>query len=289
MAKVERLPAICGVCPGECAIIASLENGKLIGTEPDRDNPYGALCIRGRAAAEIVYSPDRLTVPLIRVGERGEGKFRQATWDEALALTVRCMQDIRTRYGAQAMMYHYGRGAFEQSVNEFGKDWLYPFGSANVAGVGSLCAISANILAPLPTFGFRGWNLQRDIEKANLIVAWGANPLTDSPPLMLPRIINAQKRGARLVAIDHIRSDIAARAHEWLPVRSGTDGALALGLLRIIINENLYDREFVENWTIGFDQLREYVQSFTPEEVERITKTPAMSVVKLARDIMATR
>jgi anaerobic selenocysteine-containing dehydrogenase len=289
MSTMERLPAICGVCPGGCAIIASLENGKLIGAEPDRENPYGALCVRGRAAAEIVYSSDRLTVPLIRAGERGEGKFRRATWDEALNLAARHMQDIRSRYGAPAMMYHYGRGAFEQSVNEFGKDWLYPFGSPNVAGVGSLCAVSANILAPLPTFGFRGWNLQRDIESSNLIVAWGANPLTDSPPFTLPKIINAQKRGAMLIAIDPMRSDIAARAQEWLPVRSGTDGALALGMLRVVINENLYDREFVDKWTVGFDQLKEYVQSFTPEEVERITKTPAMSIVKLARDIAAAK
>jgi len=104
------------VCPGGCAIIATLENGRLLRTDPDNDNPYGALCVRGSAAPEIVYSPDRLTTPLIRTGPRGEGKFRKATWEEALDRIARSMMDIRFNYGPQAMVYHYGRGAFEQSV-----------------------------------------------------------------------------------------------------------------------------------------------------------------------------
>jgi anaerobic selenocysteine-containing dehydrogenase len=289
MNRGERMPAICGVCPAGCAIIASLENGRLIKTEPDTQNPYGALCVRGKAAPEIVYSRDRLTTPLVRVGERGKGEFRTATWDEVLDLTAKSMQEIKRQYGPEAMMYHYGRGAFEQSASEFGKDWLYPFGSPNVAGVGSLCAVSANILAPMPTFGIRGWNLDRDVENSKTIVVWGANPLTDSPPFMLPRIINAQKRGARVIAIDHMRSDIANRAHQWIPVRSGTDGALALGMLRCIINENIYDREFAENWTVGFDELKQYVQKFTPEEVEKITWVPAAAVQNLAREIAGAK
>ncbi len=286
---MERKAAICGVCPGGCAIIATLENGKLVRTEPDKENPYGALCVRGRAAPDIVYSPDRLTTPLIRVGEKGKGEFRKATWEEALSLTARSMTAIRSRYGAQAMMYHYGRGAFEQSLSELGLNWLYPFGSPNVAGVGSLCAVAANILAPVPTLGIRGWNLHRDVENSKTIVVWGANPITDSPPFMLPRIINAQKRGARLIAIDHMRSDIAVRAQQFVPIRSGTDGAFALGMLRTIINEDLYDREFVEKWTLGFGDLKEYAQKFTPEEVERITGVRAANVVSLAREIAETK
>jgi anaerobic selenocysteine-containing dehydrogenase len=289
VSRVERKPVICGVCPGGCAIIAALEDGRLIKTEADRNNPYGAICVRGLAAPEIVYSPDRLTTPLIRTGERGEGKFRKATWDEALDLTSRSMQGIKEKYGAQAMAYHYGRGAFEHSVNELGAKWLYPFGSPNVAGVGSLCAVAMYILAPVPTFGFSSFKLIRDIENSKTIVVWGANPITDSPPFVLPRIIKAKRRGAKVIAIDHMRSDIAQRADQWIAVRSGTDGALALGMLRTIINENLYDHEFVEKWTVGFNELKEYVQKFTPEEVERITRVPAQAVVNLAREIATTR
>ena len=290
MDVIEKKAVICGVCPGGCAIIAHLENGRLVKTEADRDNPYGAICVRGKAAPEIVYSPDRLTTPLIRTGERGEGKFRKATWDEALDLVADSMKAIKARYGPQAMVYHYGRGAFEQSVSEFAnKDWLYPFGSPNIASVGSLCAVAANTLAPVPTFGLSGHDMIRDVEHSKTIVAWGANPLTDSPPFLLPKIIAAQKRGTKLIAIDHMRSDIAKRADQFIAVRSGTDGALALGMLRVIINEGLYDKEFVEKWTLGFDELREYVQKFTPAEVERITKVPADTMVAFAREIAATK
>jgi anaerobic selenocysteine-containing dehydrogenase len=285
MRRAERKPAICGVCPGGCAIIATLAGGRLINTEPDRANPHGAICVRGIAAPEIVYSPDRLTTPLIRAGERGEGRFRRATWDEALDLIAMSMKEIKSKYGPQAMVYHYGRGAFEQSVNELGKNWLYPFGSPNVAGVGSLCAVATNILAPIPTLGCSGRQLVPDIENSQTIVVWGANPLTNSPPVMLPRILKAKRRGAKIIAIDHMKSDIARRAHQWIAVRSGTDGALALGMLRTIINEKLFDRDFVEKWAQGFDELKEYVQSFTPEEVERITQVPRESVQALAREI----
>lgn len=290
MATIEKKVAICGVCPGGCAIIATLEDGKLVKTEVDKDNPYGAICVRGKAAPEIVHSPDRLTTPLIRIGERGEGKFRTATWNEALDLVASSMQSIKAKYGAQAMAYHYGRGAFEQSISEFAnKDWLYPFGSPNIASVGSLCAVASNTLAPVPTFGLSGHDMIRDVEHSKTIIAWGANPLTDSPPFLLPKIIAAQKRGARLIAIDHMRSDIAGRADQFIAIRSGTDGALALGMLRVIINEGLYDEEFVEKWTVGFDDLREYVQRFTPEEVERITNVPARLVSELAREIAQTK
>ena len=282
----QKKAAICGVCPGGCAIIVTLENGRLVKTEADKDNPYGAICVRGRAAPEIVYSPDRLTTPLIRTGARGEGKFRKATWDEALDMVAKNMQAIKAKYGAQAMVYHFGRGAFEQSVSECAnRSWLYPFGSPNIASVGSLCAVASNTLAPVPTFGLSGHDMVRDVEHSQTIVAWGANPLTDSPPFLLPKIIAAQKRGARLIAIDHMRSDIAKRADQYVCIRSGTDGALALGMLRVIINEGLYDKEFVEKWTVGFDELKEYVQQFTPEEVARITRVPSETVVNLAREI----
>ena len=128
-----------------------------------------------------------------------------------------------------------------------------------------------------------------DIEKSETIIFWGANPITDSPPFMFPRVIKAKKRGARIIAIDHMRSDIARRADEWIAVRSGTDGALALGMIRTMINEGLYDREFVDKWTVGFEELKEYVQSFSPEAVERTTGVPKDTVVALAREIATTK
>lgn len=296
MGSKEKIPTICGVCPGGCAVVATVEEGKLVDVEPQRELPFGNLCLRGKAAPEVVYSPDRLTTPLIRTGERGKGEFRRATWDEALDYTVAGMQEIKAKYGPQALASHSGRGAFEQSLLEFNNaadsvsaKFLLPFGSPNIAGCGSLCFVSYGLLAPISTFGLPARNLEPDLENSDLIVVWGSNPITDSPPFLFNRLMQAKKRGAKIIAIDHMRSDIANRADQWVAVRSGTDGALALGILREIINENLYDREFVEKWTIGFEDLRKYVQQFTPDEVARITWVPAETVTALAREIAATK
>ena len=215
---VERKSALCGVCPGGCGIIAAVKDGRLIGVEADKNVPYGNLCVRGRAAPEVVYSPDRLKTPLIRTGEKGRGEFRAATWDEALGLVAERMKEIKEKHGAEAFVYHFGRGAFEQSVRDFTETaFLHPYGSPNMAGVGSLCFNSFGILAPVPTFGVAGLDLIPDIENCKTLVVWGANPITDSPPFMFSRIVNAQKRGAKVIAIDHMASDIA----DALDIRDG--------------------------------------------------------------------
>ncbi len=291
-----KKPALCGVCPGGCAVEVTLEDGRIVEVEARKDHPFGALCVRGKAAPEIVYSPDRLRTPLIRTGERGQGEFRQASWEEALDFTVARMQEIKAKYGAQAFISHSGRGTFEQSYNDFcsGRDaavseLLLPFGSPNIASCGSLCFVSYGILAPKTTLGIMGPDLAPDLENSKLIVIWGANPITDSPPLMNKRIMKAKSQGTRIIAIDHMQSDIARKADQWVPVRSGTDGALALVILRVIINEGIYNQDFVRNWTVGFEELKTYVQQFTPEEVERITGVSQETVISLAREIATTK
>ncbi|NLW37041.1 MAG: molybdopterin-dependent oxidoreductase [Peptococcaceae bacterium] len=293
MPATEKKAAICGICPGGCAVEVTLEDGRLTKVEPSSEIPYGNLCIRGKHAPEIVYSPHRLKNPLIRTGERGEGKFREASWDEALDFTVQKMQEIKEKYGPQAIVSHTGRGTFEQSVQEFYTDrnatpLLAPFGSPNTASVGSLCYVSYGIIAPVATFGFPAKNLLPDVENCDLLVVWGANPATDSPPLLLKRIKEIRKNKVKLIAVDQMRSDIARRADQWVAVRAGTDGALIHGLLHVIINEKLYDEDFVRNWTLGFSELCDYVQKFTPEQVERITRVPAQTIRTLAKEIATT-
>ena len=292
---IEKKPSICGICPGGCAVQVTLEDGRLVKVEPLKGTPYANLCVRGRYAPQIVYSPHRLKTPLIRTGERGAGKFREASWDEALDLTAQKMNEIKEKYGPQALLSHSGRGAFEQSMVEFcnardsvANKLLLPFGSPNIASTGSLCFVSFGILAPIANFGLPGACLTPDLENSNLIVVWGTNPVTDSPPVFFKRIARAQRNKAKVIAVDQMRCDIAGRADQWVGVRSGTDGALILGLLNVVINEKLYDREFVEKWTLGFAELSEYVREFTPEKVELITRVPAETVAALAREIAST-
>jgi anaerobic selenocysteine-containing dehydrogenase len=167
---------------------------------------------------------------------------------------------------------------------------LFPFGSPNATGVGSLCYVAHGMIAPRACLGDYARNLKDDLEQADLIVVWGVNPATGSPPLNLRRLKQAQRRGAAIVVIDHRRSETAqATGAEWIGVRPGTDGALALGALHVLIAEQRYDAEFVQQWTHGFDALADYVRAFTPEAVERITWVPAASIRSLARRVAAAR
>lgn len=286
---IEEVSTICGICPGGCEVKVEIEGGKLISIKPNKKAPYGAMCIRATAANEIVYSKDRIKKPLIRTGNRGEGKFREANWDEALDYITDKMQELKSKYGAESIISHSGRGVFEQAFSEheeiIGTNFLWEFGSPNVSSVGSLCYQSFGVFAPMSTYGVLGKSILPDFENTNLIVIWGANPTTDSPPFVFNRILKAKKEGKKMIVIDHMKSDMAKRADDFIPIRSGTDGALALGMINVIIKEELYDKKFVEDFTIGFNELKEYVSKFTLEEVERITKVSKEKIVYLARGI----
>jgi cysteine desulfurase NifS len=153
-------------------------------------------------------------------------------------------------------------------------------------GVGALCYVSFAMIAPHVTMGRMLVNMFTDIENAELMVIWGANPATDSPPLDMHRLEAARRRGADLIVIDPRRTETAVRTGaEWIPIRPGTDGALALGMIHVLIEEELFDEVFARNWTRGFDALADYVQHFRPEVVEATTGVPAGTVVRLARRI----
>jgi anaerobic selenocysteine-containing dehydrogenase len=146
------------------------------------------------------------------------------------------------------------------------------------------------VIAPVTTFGVWDTDTFVDIEQADLVAVWGSNPTTDSSPINLVRLKHAQKRGAKTIVIDHRRTEtVRATKARWLGIRPGTDGALALGMLHVVIEEDLYDHDFVENWTLGFEELKQYVARFTPERVEQITFVPADEIRQTARAIAAAR
>lgn len=286
--------SMCGICPAGCGVNVHLVDGKIERLQPLKNHPLGIVCPRGMQAKEIVYSKDRLLYPQWRVGARGQGRFERITWDRAYESLVENLQRIARQVGPEAVCIYTGRGNFEFGLNELfapaetvessANAVLLPFGSPNTTGVGSLCYASYGMIASRACFGDYIRNMREDIGNADLILVWGENPATDSPPINVRRIRQAQKRGARVIVIDHRRSETArATRAEWIPIRPGTDGALALGALHVLIEEDLYDHHFVDNWTHGFEALRAYVQNFTPERVEHITWVPADRVRALAR------
>ncbi|MDT3701251.1 MAG: molybdopterin-dependent oxidoreductase [Thermincola sp.] len=294
----EQIPAICGICPEGCWVKVNVDDGKLTKVSSHQGNPLGLTCMRGLASPEIVYSADRISHPLKREGQRGERSYQKITWDEALDGIVDKMQEIKEKYGPQAIMSYSGRGAFEPSFVDMNSvkpllrgstSFLYPFGSPNTSGVGSVCYYSYGFLAPLPTFGIPASRMKADLENTEFLLLWGANPSTDSPLWLLPKVKEAIKRGAKVIAIDPIRTATAKLCGNWLPIRPGTDGALALAMINVIIQEKLYDEEVVTNWTVGFAELKEYVSNFTPEAAEKITDVPQAQIVAIAREIACKR
>ena len=263
---------------------------------PRKDHPLGFVCTRGTRAHEVVYSPDRILHPQRRIGERGEARFERITWAEAFDFLVQRIESIAAQHGPEAIALYTGRGNFEFGLNEaFAPEGpaessanavLFPFGSPNAVGVGSLCFVSAGMIAPRSVMGEVYRDLSDDIDGADLIFVWGANPATASPPRNFVRLKAAQARGARVVVIDHRRSETARGLDaEWIAIRPGTDGAFALGLLHVLIADARYDHAFVERWTHGFDELRTYVATFTPQHVSSITGIPAETIQELARAI----
>ncbi len=296
----EVVTSMCGVCPAGCGVNVHLVNGKIERQTPLKEHPLGIVCPRGMQAKEIVYSEDRLLYPQRRVGERGEGKFERITWDDAYTIIVDNLRQIAKQYGPEAASIYTGRGNFEFALNEIfapagtiessANTVLFPFGSPNTTGVGALCYAAYGMMAGRACFGDVMRNMREDIGNADLILIWGENPATDSPPINVRRIRKAQKRGAQVIVIDHRRSETAQATHaEWLRVRPGTDGALALGMLHVLIKENLYDRHFVEQWTHGFDALCDYARDFSPERVEQITGVLSEKIIALARAIAQSR
>jgi len=296
----EVVTSMCGICPAGCGVHVIKVDGKIDRLVPIENHPQGIVCPRGTRAKDIVYSRDRILHPQRRVGERGEGRFEQISWDEAYEIIVDNLHQIAEKYGPEGTCIYTGRGNFEFGLNEsFAPSGtsessanvvLFPFGSPNTTGVGSLCYASYGMLASRACFGDDIRNVYEDIENADMILVWGANPTTDSSPIKLPIIKKSQRRGARVIVIDHRRSEtaIATRA-EWIGIRPGTDGALALSAIQVLIEEDLYDHEFAENWTHGFSDLCNYVREFTPERVEKITKVSAERIRRLAREIASSR
>ena len=291
---------LCGICPAGCWVRAHLENGIIKKVEPQPDAALGTICRIGKHSPDIVYDPDRLKFPLRRTGARGTHAFERISWDDAYGIIVEKLTGFKEQYGPESTAIYTGRGSFDMALCDLmqpagaaissASSVLFPFGSPNTLGVGALCYVSFAMIAPHVTMGEMYMTMDTDLENAELIVVWGANPATDSPPFSMQQIIRAKERGARVIVIDPRCSETVGLTNaEWIPIRPGTDGALALGMINVLIEEELFDEDFTENWTQGFAELSQLVQHFRPEVVADITGVPEEQIRELARAIADAR
>lgn len=291
--KSTQVSGICGICAAGCGVHMTLQNDKLTSLVPWKGHPRGVICPRGVKGPEIVYSQDRLMEPMKRVGQRGEGAFEVCTWEEAFQGIADGLRRVKDKYGARSIATYTGRGTFERALCDqltpagvkTSSAWtlLFPFGAINTTGVGSICYVSHGIIAPAVTHGLWKMDIEEDFENTDLMVIWGANPATDSGPSKYNQVKAAAARGAETFVIDHRRTQtVRATKGEWLGIRPGTDGALALGLIHYVIENELYDKEFVEKWTYGFEELREYAKQYPLERVREITGVEPEAARRLA-------
>jgi anaerobic selenocysteine-containing dehydrogenase len=291
---------VCGICfhsPGCGAIVHFDEQGKIDRLEPDPDAPAGTvLCPIAGSVKEIVYSESRLKHPLKRVGPKGTLEFEEISWDEAFDIIVENLNQLKKAHGPETVGFYTGTGSYERSFKDIyqlkgseiylSSSILFPFGSPNTFGVGAPCYTSLGVLAPKLTMGCLHIDMFSDIDNSDLILVWGTDPSTATPPEMFQRLKRASEEGAEIIVIDPRKTRAAElEGSEWIPIRPGSDGALALGLSHILIRDELYDEAFVEDWTLGFDEFREYVKDFTPEYVSTITGIHEDRIELLAESI----
>jgi anaerobic selenocysteine-containing dehydrogenase len=276
----------CRNCHGGCGVLAYVKDGKIakIAGDPDCPVSHGTLCSKGLASTQLVYHPDRLTCPVKRKGSKGSGKWERISWEEALETIAGRILAYKEEFGAESVVFGYGTGRENEAVIYRIANLL---GSPNVLTAGHFCygpRIATSILTC-------GTNPIVDYENhPQCLMMWGNNVVISNPDCYKGEPFSvALDAGAKLIVVDPRLTRAAARADIWLQLRPGTDTALALGLAQVIINEGLYDREFVENYTHGWEEFVRRVNEYPPEKVERITWIPRQKIVQAARLFAETK
>ncbi len=255
-------------CHGGCGVLAHIKDNKLVKLEGDPDHPWnqGRLCARALAMTQYMENPKRLRRPMKRVGERGEGKWEEISWDEAFDLIETRMKAIRDEYGPESMIFSMGTG---RDISAWICLLAYAYGSPNVMFALSGIACYSPRIAALDTvqgdycvFDAGQWLPKRyddpRFKVPECMIVWGYNiPATCPDNLFGHWIVDLMKKGTKIIAIDPRLSWFASRSKHWLRLRPGTDSALAMGFLNVILNEKLYDRDFLEKWTDAAHLIRE--------------------------------
>jgi thiosulfate reductase/polysulfide reductase chain A len=276
------VPTLCEQCVWRCGVYAKIKDGKIVKLDGNPNNAHsnGMLCARGQSGIMTTYDPDRVTTPLLRVGARGEGKFRRASWDEALDLVAKNMLDIKQKYGAEAMIF----SATHNMSQPLFENLLYGFGSPNYGTQRSLC-FNAMVVAHLMTYGLE--EPGRDYTNVKYIIYTGRNMVEAISTSETSSLMKSIARGTKVVVLDPRFTKTASKATEWLAIKPGTDLAFHLALLNVIITGRLYDAEFVEKWTIGFEELAHSIGQYTPEWAAAITGIDAATIDRIAREFAA--
>jgi len=270
-------------CPDTCAMLTTVRDGRVVGVRGNPEHPFtrGGLCVKVKNFEERVYHPDRVLYPLRRTGAKGRGEFERISWEAALAEIKQRFQAIIGRHGPQAILPCSYLG-HEGMLNGLGCGDAFFNRLGATIGERTFCASGIGAAYQM-VLGMSPGLDPESFAHARFILLWGCNVIGN----MLhhwPFIAEAQRKGAKVVVIDPLRSRTAAAADWHIPIRPGTDAALVLGMIHVMIEEGLLDRDYVDRYTIGFDELATRAGEFSPDRVEAITGVPTADIRKLARE-----
>ncbi|MCC7429314.1 molybdopterin-dependent oxidoreductase [bacterium] len=282
MAELKR--TVCAHdCPDQCGMIVKLENGKIIGVDGDTEHPItnGFLCGKVKDEWETVYSDLRVKFPMKRVGKKGEGRFERISWDEALKTIKKKFHQTSENFGSEAILPFSYAGNMGLLARRVGDRFFYRLGASRLDR--TICSTASEI----GTQSVLGAALSpdwRNFTKSKFIVVWGGN-IASSNVHLVPFFKKAQDNGAEIFCIDPQKTRTAKISDFHVPLRPGTDTALALGIIREIIKNKFYDENYVKNFTNGFDELAEACESFTLQKTSEITDVYPKTIQKIAKKL----
>ena len=294
-AETQVVPTVCGSCHNSCSVNVTVQDGRIarISGRPGDPRTDGTVCSKALAAKQFVYDPSRLKYPLRRVGARGENKWQRITWDEALETIATEFNKVKEEMGPRAVGFYKGQASLWSFAYTMFIRLAHAFGTE--VGMGCSECFVPRAIGEAVTYG--GMPLYPDYENSNMIVLWGRQPAF-SGATQMHMIFDARDRGAKLVAIDPLRFHMSAKADQFIRIEPGTDLALALAIIYTIVEEDLWDHNFVNKYSNDPDllRLRDHVfggnadgAAYTPEWAEKITGIPAGTIRTLARELATTK
>ncbi len=268
-------------CPSACALEVTVDDGRIVDVVGDRAHPFtrGVICGKVHDYAERVYSPLRILHPMRRVGPKGTAEFERISWEEAIEEIAHRFTRVIAQWGGEAILPFSYAGTLGRIQYYAGHPLFHALGASQLDR--TICTATA-YAGWRATLGVVAGNDSEQMVGSDLVVLWGINAAYTHINLMT-LVKEARSRGARIVCIDPYRTRTARQADQHLMIRSGTDGALALGLMHVLIREDLLDHGYIERATLGFEALREHVRAYPPERVAAITGLSADAIVDLAR------